>query len=366
MILGLLTQFRDNLDIVVSWLEHVDALFDNVFLIDHQSIDGTGEILKQAVEQRPAWSYYFLDSKTQFQGEVSTLIMHEAFKTGVDYLFFLDADEFVQVESRQELENLLLTRTDHSIMSDLHWKNCILQEFSNHTFDFQTPFYLPPQQSNHKKIIMPNEVYLANHKNIRISYGNYSAITSAQNKIRSLGIGNTLHFPVRSRDQIIRKAILMTIANSGFKNPVKGNNFQINEILEKISMGEFSDDDLRAFTIGYESPGLNTRALSKAELVERQYLLSTLNKEKIAQKKGLIFNAPTNHLTFEQQIANALIDLEANIPDRVRLKIENGVISIDEEAIEKTTNKMSDILSKTKMLYSMSARKIHSFVKRKF
>ena len=73
MKLGLITQIRNEIDIISTFLNHVDSLFDCVFIIDHQSIDGTEEVLKEAVDQRPTWKYYYLDIKTRLQAEVANL-----------------------------------------------------------------------------------------------------------------------------------------------------------------------------------------------------------------------------------------------------------------------------------------------------
>lgn len=292
MKLGLIAQLRDEIDIIEAWLRHVDALFDYVFLVDHQSIDGTSEVLKQAVDQRRLWNYFFLKTKAELQGETANLLLHEAFKNNIDYLFFLDADEFVMVETRSELECNLTKWQDHTKVCSLQWKNCIPEEFANKKFSYDTSVWVPMGESLIKKIILPKEVYYSMDKKIFISRGNHTANTPNHNGIPAFKVGNLLHVPIRSREQVVKKVILKILSNFRTSKNISYGGFQFKDMLEKISKDEITDNDLRGFTLGYEKPRIGLTAVSAEQLSQNDFSLINFSKMRIAYSNGLHLNIP--------------------------------------------------------------------------
>lgn len=360
MILGVIAQVRDEIDILRPWLQHVDALFDKAFLIDHQSIDGTSEMIKQAVAQRPGWNYYFLDVKTQLQAATATLIMHEAFASGVDYLFFLDGDEFIQVESRAELEGLLVNRPNPLIAADMHWKNCIRKNLSSHPFSFNELLWIPEKISNHKKIILPREQYFKYGHDLRISHGNHSAFTYTGVKLNSECVGTLMHLPIRSRNQAIRKIILTVIAERGFGTRDPKRSEHTYEMLRRIAQGELDDDDIRGFTIAYDNITKTGSGISEAELLDQKYTLTSFEELHVAQSPLLQLDSIPVETVFASQLANALNNLEEKVPDFVKLKLNNGVITIDPSSLQPA------ISSKIrKLAFSIKSKLIKNWLSKK-
>ena len=336
MKLGLVAQIRDEIDIIETWLNHVDALFDHIYLIDHQSVDGTGELLKQAVSQRPGWDYYFLDVKTKLQAEVSTLVMHEAFTKDLDFLFFLDVDEFIRVRSRAELENLLSDNPEPNMMWDLHWKNCISEDLHEDHFDFESPVYVPEKDSNHKKLIMPGEIYKKYGKELRITYGNHTAFVKSVGRLNSKRIGTILHVPVRSKDQVEKKVILNVIAQRGFKNRMPGRSTHTYEMLRRIADGKLSDDEVRGFTIAYDAIDSRNTRVSVEDLLKQNFKLTTLAELDLARNQSLVLMPVQGKISSLSQIANALNNLEEDIPEYIKLKISDSIITIDNPGMKES------------------------------
>lgn len=347
MKLGLIAQIRDEIDIIEAWLQHVDALFDYVFLIDHQSIDGTEDFLKQAVAQRSDWDYFFLETKTKLQAGAATLIMHEAFLKELDYLFFLDGDEFIQVSSRAELEAMLNNWSNHTILPNLHWKNCICRNFEDKIFSFEDELWIPEQLSDHKKIVVSNLIYSKYGRDLKINYGNHATFTDIGGLQNSKSIGTLLHVPVRSRDQVIRKVILNIIAKRGLLNTDRKRSSQTYEILNRIADGNFSDDEVRAFTLAYDKIDQGNTSVSELDLQTMGYSSISFSDLKIAKNDTLILTPVKSDLPFPRQIANALNNLEINVPEYVKLKIQDNIISIDEtELIQTQRNKIKISVAK--------------------
>ncbi len=333
MLLGLITQVRNEMDIIKPFINHIDALFDRVYLIDHQSVDGTRELLKQTVEQRPGWRFYSLESKTKIQTATANLILHEAFADGVDFLFFLDADEFVEVNTREDLENELNSWKDHSKIGTLRWKNCISETFLNNEFTFQSALWVPQEESAFEKVIIPKELYADSAGKIAVSNGNHMVFSLDRGQIPTTRIGSLFHVPIRSRDQACRKVILTIVSYRGYKEWGKGNSFQYYEMLKKIAEGEVTDDDLRGYTLGFESPNLALSRVTEEDLLIYGYKVTSFEKLKIASTNRIQYFSPRLYLGFEQMMANALNNLESNIPGDVKLILNGDTIQIDEAAL---------------------------------
>lgn len=357
MLLGVIAQVRDEIDILQPWLRHVDALFDKVFLIDHQSIDGTSAMLKQAVAQRPGWNYYLLDVKTQLQAATATLIMHEAFASGVDFLFFLDGDEFIQVENRAELEGLLVNRPNPLIAADMHWKNCIRKDLSSHPFSFDELMWIPEKISNHKKIVLSRTQYSKHGPHLKISHGNHTAFTDTGVKLNSECVGSILHIPIRSRDQAIRKVILTVIAERGFKTRDPMRNVHTYEMLRRIAEGKLEDDDIRGFTIAYDTITKAESRLTEADLREQNYTLASFDDLHIAQSQQLKLSSIHKETIFARQLASALDNLEEKVPGYVKLTLKDGIIRIDPSDLDPTWFKR--IKNRGASLIRKVKRKLH-------
>lgn len=342
MKLGLITQIRNEIDIISTFLNHVDSLFDCVFIIDHQSIDGTEEVLKEAVDQRPTWKYYYLDVKTRLQAEVANLLLHQMFSEEIDYLFFLDADEFIHTESREKLEARLVNWKNHSTVGVLHWENCICDDLEENQFTKHTGIWIPENESLFTKIIISKELYENFGREIYVSQGNHSLFDSKGIEFRKSKIGTMIHVPIRSIHQAQSKAILGVIPYLGYSHQNKGNSYQYYEMVEKIAIGNTSDDDIRGFTIGFEKPGMNNTAISREELAKRHYTLTTFGEEKISIGNDLKLHIKEKHIPFTQKVALILNGLESDVPLNVPLVIENNRIMIDEAAKDFRTKRGVD------------------------
>jgi len=324
MKLGLITLIRDEIDIIRSFLGHVDALFDRVYLIDHQSIDGTDCILKEVSREKSKFTYYQLEAKIMLQKAVSNLFIPEAFSAGIDFLFFLDADEFIQVTSRADLEEQLTQNDYSSSIACLRWKNCILDDFNNTSFDFNTSVWIPQEKSNFIKAIIPLEFYKKNLK-LQIGSGNHLVFLNNQ-MVPSKEIGTLFHIPIRSRNQAIKKALISYIAISTIKNRGSGNSFQLLNMIEKIAKADVTDNDLIEFTLGYDAPG---RKYTNTDTLQNfNYSLTNFNKIQIAKTQMANQIITQTIVELERNIANSLLNLESNFSNDTPLEVVNGKIKI--------------------------------------
>ncbi|MGH8799955.1 MAG: glycosyltransferase family 2 protein [Casimicrobiaceae bacterium] len=116
---------RDEADIIEAFVRHNLTVLDGLAIFDHGSTDGTAEILAAlAAEGLPVTTV--TDSTTDFrQSAVISQLARQAFAThDPDFIFPLDADEFLKVPSRPQLEARLATlpRRVHAVCT---WQNYV-------------------------------------------------------------------------------------------------------------------------------------------------------------------------------------------------------------------------------------------------
>lgn len=108
---------RNEADIVESFVRHHAALLDQLVLVDHGSTDETPRILAAlAAEGLPIEVHP--DPAAAFrQDERLTVLAHDALlRRRADAVFPLDADEFLRVASRAELEAQLAPLARHGVV----------------------------------------------------------------------------------------------------------------------------------------------------------------------------------------------------------------------------------------------------------
>lgn len=253
MNLGLISQIKNEIDIIEPFLRHIDAIFDIVYLLDHRSSDGTENILKQAVSQRPNWKYYLLDFHGKYQKQISNFFMHKIFERGIDFLFFLDADEFIQTSDRSILEEKLLGNDNQFSLAKMRWVNCVPVNLNLSQVRFTTRLYRSSQKSSFFKAIIPRSTYI-NNKAISISTGNHVVFTNDENELQGEEIGTLVHIPIRSEKQAIKKALTTAITLSAIANTPPGEHYQYYEFLRSIATGNLNKEMLQYFAALYDTP----------------------------------------------------------------------------------------------------------------
>ena len=99
---------RNEADIVEAFVRHYLSILDGIAVIDHGSVDATMPILQQLVAERLPLVVLASDTPGYLQEQITTAAARRVFaETGADFVFPLDADEFLKVPSRVELEHAL-------------------------------------------------------------------------------------------------------------------------------------------------------------------------------------------------------------------------------------------------------------------
>lgn len=212
MRIAMVAMVRDVLDIMPAFVAHHRRLFDEMHMVDHRSVDGTREYLaslRGVGEVRPGRAQIHLlryDQPGYYQAQISTAMVHSLLGSGIDWVFLLDADEFLGVSDRSDLEARI--REAGEPLVSLTWRNLIPANIEDTwPFDPDQPFLTTPveQRTSRGKVAISREFFAA-HPNLRVSGGNHSVMAApGLQSLSGVSIGQLLHVPVRSREQLLTK-----------------------------------------------------------------------------------------------------------------------------------------------------------------
>lgn len=198
---------KNEADIIKLFASHLLALFDDIVIVDHQSEDGTGEFLKALAKSFPRVQVLNLREPSYIQSVTMTHVMREHPSVRcADWVFFLDADEFLPFQSREEF-HVALTEHQRCPIITIPWINVIPAHYWTGvvTLCDETEFFMPPSHSPfHKIAFQPNRL---NVDRVVVAQGNHTLITTLNGlEMRSFAANfHLFHVPVRSVDQILLK-----------------------------------------------------------------------------------------------------------------------------------------------------------------
>jgi len=207
MALGVIVMVRNEIDIIQTFVESILALFDVVVMIDHKSEDGTAEYLLDVSKKFGKLHLYTLEEPGYHQAlTMNHMLRNSVELDGLDWVFFLDADEFLPFPDRASFQSALAEQEDFPVIS-MRWSNLIPKAYWQGpvTIDADTQFYHNPKLSPFTKIaLQPSRVNI--HK-IWIEQGNHSV----SNVLNGLPLPAhsvdfpVFHIPVRSKNQLLMK-----------------------------------------------------------------------------------------------------------------------------------------------------------------
>jgi len=107
MRLHAVTMVRDEEDIIEVFARHTLHFVDELHVVVHRSLDGTKAILDCLAQEGLALNVTVSSDVAFRQGATLTALVRKSLQAGADFVFAIDADEFIRATSREELEGLL-------------------------------------------------------------------------------------------------------------------------------------------------------------------------------------------------------------------------------------------------------------------
>lgn len=200
----LISMIKNEKGVIETFAAHALAMFDRVIFVDHQSTDGTGEYLKSLANRCPQVEYFLFDEPGYYQSEVMTWVVKNIVGQAYNgWVFFLDADEYLDFATRAEFEKKLAIYASFPIIS-LPWLNLV--PVDTETGKVKGALFLKPNKTAvHCKIafqpsLIPIDDYI-------VAQGNHALLIGEvhQQVFPSQEAFPILHIPIRTKQQLIDK-----------------------------------------------------------------------------------------------------------------------------------------------------------------
>jgi hypothetical protein len=246
---------RNEIDIIGTFLQHLDALFDYVVLLNHHSLDGTERVMEQACAERPGWTLWQVDPIGYHQTIFSVFALnHLMVNTDADIVLFLDADEFIDVPNRATLEAAFATLTDPDRVGNLRWRNAVPARLNERFIVPGEPFWRAPEPSHLGKAVIPRLYYNQHLHHARLIIGNHGLNYGDTDPVPSDDIGEILHMPIRSQSQLKNKVLagVFALMSNGRRQPIEG--WHWFNLLWRIGDGTLGDEDILGILARYGEP----------------------------------------------------------------------------------------------------------------
>ena len=209
---------RNELDIVEFFVRHTLSFVDKLILLDHQSTDGTRQILLKLAEETKAIELYRYTAIEYDQEMIMNRLMISAFEEGkADLVIPIDCDEIMVTEN----DSFDPAKIRAALESLPHDQALSVEYFLSFRFD-QEKYLVEPGDSYHRetkheglqKVIIPRTVYENHKKMIALTKGNHFLVTCSKDGTKTPIPSTPIktihynHFTLRSVQQRTAKYIL--------------------------------------------------------------------------------------------------------------------------------------------------------------
>ena len=279
MKLAVASLIRNEIDIIGAFLQHLDALFDYVVLMNHHSIDGTGRVMEAACARRDGWTMWQVEPTGYHQVAFSEFALRHLFgHTDADIVMFLDADEFIDVPDRVALEAAVEPLVDIGDAGGFRWRYTVPDCFGERTIVPGEPIWRAPQMSLLGKAVIPRAFHEQHGHEAHLAIGNHGLYYGADRVVRSIRVGEILHMPIRSHPQLKSKVLVgaFSIMSIAGRSPLLGWHWY--DILWRIAEDTLRDADLIGIAAHYgEKDTQTSKPMSLAELQAAGFTRTALN-----------------------------------------------------------------------------------------
>ena len=274
---------RNEADIVEAFVRHNLTVVDRLVVVDHGSFDGTSAILAALVREGLPLTVLGDERVGFFQPEVLTPLARDLLRgEGADFVFMLDADEFLRTPSRRVLEQTLAS-APQGMHALLPWVTYIPDfERAAVAHDplalLRSARRLPAERKLQHKVAVGRGfletpaafVAMGNH---RVFPSDEAPDAPCPHARVPQEAGAVAHVPVRSAAQLTAKIAIGWLAYlaSGRNNPALS--FHWGEAYAKLAAGRrLTSADLVAMAANYSLPESEWVAADPAAWVEEPFL----------------------------------------------------------------------------------------------
>ncbi|MER9137252.1 class I SAM-dependent methyltransferase [Mesorhizobium sp. M0830] len=250
------TMFKNEEAILGPFCDQIDEFFDLAFFVDHSSDDNSSAFIRERLEKAEIFK---LISSGYPQAQLANIFSRLAFDVfDVDFLLFLDCDEYLPFESRKELEKRIANNRGYF---NFNWRNIVPTNLDGRS-SFSEGFVTLSKPSKYTKVGISRELYRS-YPEMTITQGYHTVIgipnSVLPSKVSSLGL---LHMPIPFRDKYLRKMKLSArvVREDRFLNENRLGAHWI-EHDDLIQRQDLSDNDLK--NIGLLYPDIDLKARTR-------------------------------------------------------------------------------------------------------
>lgn len=273
---------RNEADIIEAFVRHNLTVVDHLALIDHGSFDGTSEILAALVKEGLPLGVARDERIGFFQPEVLTPLARDILRDrNADFVFVLDADEFLKTPSRDALEEIL-ARVPAGMHGLAPWLTYV-PVFARGPRDdsvatLRSARRLPGEKRPQHKVVVSRRfletpdafVAMGNHRVYPSDATPDAPCPHAKLPAENIAIA---HVPIRSADQLTRKVAIGWLAHLAAKRDNPALSFHWGEAYAELEAGKhFSVDDLNAMATNYSIPRAEWEAADPSTWIDDPFL----------------------------------------------------------------------------------------------
>lgn len=203
------TMVRDEADILPAFLAHAAALFDLVLVAEHRSADATPSILAAAIARGWPVHAWRMEQPGHWHAAATDALARAAFARGADWVFPLDADEFLDVADAAALRARLAGWGRPTAF--LRWRHAVPEAA---VLEGEAPAAWPtPRWRANPRPATGDKGKVALHRSVAerlpgfgFSPGNHTLVPMPFAKpLRAPTLCGLWHLPVRGRAQFLGK-----------------------------------------------------------------------------------------------------------------------------------------------------------------
>lgn len=234
-------------DIIELFVKINLRAFAHLYIVDHDSSDGTPAILEALRQAGHPITVVPFKGIQQTQAQTLTRLVRDVAATGAyDFIVPLDADEFLMPETSwlQSLHAAL----GHDRYGRMPWRTFV--PVSGDYFGAQAPLHenfrlRAHEPAQYHKVVIPNRLAKA----CIIEPGNHSLAGATGVEVPL----ELLHVPVRSAAQLVQKAVIGSHTLSIKRDRLPGEGFHWDALAREVRANDYrlGDEDLLRFALDY-------------------------------------------------------------------------------------------------------------------
>jgi hypothetical protein len=245
------TMMKNESAILNPFLDQISTFFDHAIILDHCSMDASVDLVRTRKDCNI--EIFKLKASGYPQSEVASYFGHYAFeRVRPDFIFFLDCDEFLPFNDRDELIGFLADKTEYDCVR-FHWRNISPYVFDGSDIFSGGKFKVSKTMSSIPKIIVSHTLHKRDPGWL-IEQGYHGAIGTSGEPLRIFDVidRGLFHVPIQTRTQFLFKLAsgsqLLKVDKNLLQN---GQGYHWVDLAQHVLRRGVTDEELCAIALGY-------------------------------------------------------------------------------------------------------------------